>query len=94
MSVLPSDIVVYASANVPEADGVTVGGAVDFTKRMDFSDISPSGTLDAVSSSPSDTATQIKYGVRDPSGAEQVVTATLTGTTPVVGAQSADRFHR
>jgi hypothetical protein len=27
MSVLPSDIVVYGSANMPEADGATTGGA-------------------------------------------------------------------
>src|SRR5215472_8095091 len=92
MSVLPSDIVIYGSANMPEADSVTVGGAVDFTKRIDFSDITPNGTLDVVSSSSSDTATQIKYGVRDPTGAEQTVTATLTGTTPVIGSQTAERI--
>jgi hypothetical protein len=28
MSVLPSDIVVYGSANMLEADGVTNGGAI------------------------------------------------------------------
>ena len=34
MSVVPSDIVVYGSANMPETDGVTaIGGAVDFTRR-------------------------------------------------------------
>ena len=34
MSVLPSDIVVYGSANMPEADGATVGGAVDFSRGV------------------------------------------------------------
>ena len=56
MSVTPNNIVVYGSANMPEADGVTVGGAVDFTKRVAFYDISPNGTVDWVSSSSSDTA--------------------------------------
>ena len=34
MSVLPSDIVVYGSADMPETDGATIGGAVDFTRRV------------------------------------------------------------
>src|ERR1700739_4083787 len=92
MSVLPGDIIFVGSANMPEQDALTIGGAVDFTKRIDLSDITPAGTLDAVSSSASDTATQIKYGVRDSTGAEQTVTATLTGTTPVLGSQSAERL--
>ena len=57
MSVLPSDIVVYGSANMPEADGATVGGAVDFTRRVAFYDISPAGSVDVISSSTGDTAT-------------------------------------
>ena len=36
MSVLPSDIVVYGSAHMPETDGATIGGAVDFTRRVAF----------------------------------------------------------
>jgi hypothetical protein len=39
MSVTPNQIVLYGSANMPEADGVTVGGAVDFTKRVSFYDV-------------------------------------------------------
>src|SRR5215469_1685008 len=91
-SVIPSDLAIYGSANMPEADGVTTGGAVDFTKRVDFSDVSPAGTLDVVSSSASDTATLCKYGVRDPTGAIQTPTINLTGTTPAIGAQSAERL--
>jgi hypothetical protein len=36
MSVLPSDIVVYGSADMTETDGATIGGAVDFTRRVAF----------------------------------------------------------
>ena len=42
MSVTPNNIVLYRSANMPEADGDIVGGAVDFTKRVAFYDI-PAG---------------------------------------------------
>ena len=45
MSVLPSDIVVYGSANMPETDGTTIGGAVDFTRRVAFYDVTPTGTV-------------------------------------------------
>ncbi len=31
MSVIVSDVVIYGSANMPEADGVTIGGAIDLT---------------------------------------------------------------
>jgi hypothetical protein len=92
MSVIPSDIVVYGSADMPESDGATIGGAVDFSKRVAFYDISPNGTLDAVSSSSSDTATKVTYSVRDATGAVQNVTATLNGTTIVTGAQAAERL--
>ena len=56
MSVTPNDIVAYGSQYMPEADGIQVGGTVDCTKRVAFYDISPSGTVDWVSSSASDTA--------------------------------------
>jgi hypothetical protein len=45
MSVLPSDIVVYGSANMPEADGAINGGPVDFSRRVAFYDIAPAGNL-------------------------------------------------
>ena len=36
MSVLPNDLVAYGSANMPAADGSTLGGVVDFsvTKKI------------------------------------------------------------
>jgi hypothetical protein len=92
MSVLPSDIVVYGTANMPEADGAVTGGAVDFSRRVAFSDITPSGTVDVISSSASDTATQITYYGRDPSGVIQSQTLTLNGQTWVTGSQSLERL--
>ena len=93
MSVTPNNIVAYGSANMPEADGVAVGGAVDFTKRVAFYDITPAGTVDVVSSSASDTATKMQVTGRDPTGAIQTpVAVTLTGTTPVTGSQTFERL--
>ena len=93
MSVTPNNIVAYGSVNMPEADGVAVGGVVDFTKRVAFYDITPAGTVDVVSSSASDTATKMQVTGRDPTGVIQTPTAvTLTGTTPVAGSQTFERL--
>ncbi len=93
MSVTPNNLVAYGSVNMPEADGVTVGGGVDFTKRIAFYDIFPAGTVDVVSSSTSDTATKMQVQGRDSTGVIQTPAAmTLTGTTPVTGSQTFERM--
>ena len=79
MSVLPSDIVVYGSANMPETDGATIGGAVDFTRRVAFYDITPAGSVDVISSSLSDTATRIACSGRDSTGVVLSQTLILNG---------------
>ena len=89
MSVLPSDIVVYGSANMLEADGAINGGPVDFSRRVAFYDIAPAGNLDVISSSASDTATKITFYGRDATGVVQNQTLTLNGQTWVTGSQSA-----
>jgi hypothetical protein len=94
MSVLLSDLRFYGSANMPEADGVTVGGAIDFTKRIEFeaSLISPSTLFDVVSSSAADTAVKIAYEGLDSTGVLQSETLTLNGTTKVNGTKSLERL--
>jgi len=92
MSVLPSDIVVYGSANMPEADGALTGGAIDFTRRVAFYDIAPAGTVDVISSSASDTTTKITYYGRDVTGAIQSQTLTLAGQTWITGSQPLERL--
>lgn len=92
MSVLPSDIVVYGSAGMPETDGAVTGGAVDFTRRVAFYDIAPAGTVDVISSSASDTTTKITYYGRDPTGVIQTQTLTLNGQTWVIGSQPLERL--
>src|SRR6478672_8376639 len=92
MSVLPSDIVVYGSANMPEADGAINGGPVDFSRRVAFYDITPAGNLDVISSSASDTATKITFYGRDATGVIQNQTLSLNGQSWVTGSQSLERL--
>jgi hypothetical protein len=92
MSVLPSDIVVYGSANMPEADATITGGAVDLTRRVAFYDVSPAGHLDAISSSAGDTATKLVYVGRDSTGIIQSQTLNLNGQVWVAGSQPMERL--
>ncbi|MBI1214139.1 MAG: hypothetical protein GC190_21970 [Alphaproteobacteria bacterium] len=92
MSVLESDVEFYGSANMPDVDGATTGGALDTTKLIFFNDITPTGTCDYVSSSASDTAAILTATGRDGTGVIQTEAKTLTGTTVVAGAQSFERL--
>jgi hypothetical protein len=92
MSVLPSDIVVYGSAYMPEADGAVTGGSIDFTRRVAFYDITPTDSVDVISSSPSDTATKITYSGRDSTGAILSQILTLNGQIWVLGTLSLERL--
>ncbi|HUN49986.1 MAG TPA: hypothetical protein VMU42_02665 [Candidatus Sulfotelmatobacter sp.] len=92
MSVLRRDLIYYGSAAMPEADGATVGGAVDFTRRVSFADIAPAGTLDYVAAAAVDTATRLTSQGRDASGVVRSETVTLGGTTVVAGTQSYERL--
>jgi len=94
MTVAQNELYVYGSANMPEDDVSLTGGAVDFTKLVFFNDITPSGTVDYVSSSASDTATIITCTGLDGTGVSQAEAKTLTGTTPVTGSQSFERLMK
>jgi hypothetical protein len=95
LSVFPSDIVVYGSASMPEADSATVGGLVDTTKTVAWYDLSANDTIDAVSSSASDTACNVKIMARDATGVVQTTGNTsLNGTTPVVNVGSLGTVER
>lgn len=92
MSVLQSDIVYYGCTNMPDVDGATTGGAVDFSKRIVFNDIAPAGLLSYVSSASGDTAVTVTVTGRDASGVIQTEGKTTNGTTIVAGAQSFERL--
>lgn len=93
MSVIPSQVIIYAALDMSWEDSVTVGGAVDLSTIMNFSDMSANGFIDYVSSSASDTATKMQVTGLDGSGIQQAPAAiTLTGTTKVNGAQTFGRL--
>jgi hypothetical protein len=95
MSVTPNQIILFGSANMPEADGVTVGGAIDFTKRVSFQDIPSNQAFDLVSSSASDTAVKCQITGRDSTGTIQTPAAvTLTGTTLLASSFGGQVFQR
>lgn len=93
MSVYPTEVVFYGSANMQESDGTTVGGAVDLTRLVTFADMGANGTISWVSSSTSDTAVRAVISGLDASGIQQTPAyVTLTGTTKVVGSQTFNRL--
>lgn len=92
MSVLISDIRLFGCAEMPETDGATVGGAIDFTKRVAFAAVTTPTLYDLVSSSASDTATKIIYSGRDNDGTIFTETLTANGTTKVNGTLTLERL--
>lgn len=93
MSVYATEVQIYGSVNMPEADGSTVGGAIDLTRLVSFSDMATNGLIDYVSSSASDTATKAQISGLDGAGIQQTpVAVTLTGTTKVAGTQTFNRL--
>lgn len=92
MSVIPSQIVFVGSANMPDADGATTGGAITASTLINWSDLAANGTVNYVSSSASDTAATITATGRDSTGVIVTETKTLTGTTPVSGSQTFERL--
>lgn len=85
MPIIPSDIILYGSAVMPDDDVPTdIGGAEDNTRRVTFADIAPAGGIEIVSSSASDTTQTVTPIFLDTAGVQQTEVQTLTGLTPVV----------
>ena len=83
MSVIPSDLIVYGSANHQETDSGTQGGAISTSKRLVFNDISPTGNMQIVSSAAGDTTPTVALTGRNAGGTIISETKTLNGTTVV-----------
>jgi hypothetical protein len=81
MSILASELIVYGSANMPEANGTTSGGAIDTTCKIVFTDIAATDSIEFVSTNAGDTMNITVYG-RSAAGAIVSETKALTGTTP------------
>ena len=82
MSILTTDIKVFGSASMPEDDTTTnIGGALSASKKVEFTDISPSGAVEMKSDSLSDTTQQLTITGRNPAGEIVSESQTLNGTT-------------
>lgn len=80
MSVSASDILVYGSANMPEANGTTSGGAIDTAVKVIFTDISATDSVEYVSTNAGDTMNITVTG-RTAAGIIDSETTALTGTS-------------
>lgn len=93
MAVIGTDIVVYGSAVMSDDDSTTyIGGGIDITKRVVFTDISPSGSLSIFSDSISDTTQTVTIYGRDVAGILVNETLPLNGTVAVHGSQIFERI--
>lgn len=82
MSISSSELVAYASANMPDTDSGTNGGAIDTKRRVDFTQMAANDTIQAVSSSASDTQ-NVTVTARNAAGSIVTETKALTGTTAI-----------
>jgi len=91
MSVVASDIVVYASQNMPQDDLSTAGGAINSGIRLVFTDIETNSVISAYSDDNSDSGTLTITG-RDAAGIIVSENIALSGTTTVSGSQVFERI--
>lgn len=80
---LPDDLILYASASMPEDDSTTSGGAIDLDNRLELTQLSTSSALELVSSAAGDTTQSVTVEARDEDELVVSETVTLTGTTAV-----------
>ena len=90
MTILSSDLVFYGSANMPDNDSSTAGGAIATTIKPYFTQMAASDTLGCRSSSGSDTSVTIRITGRLASGSIDYEDFALNGTNRIAGAKTFD----
>lgn len=80
MPIVAADIVLYASANMPDVDTGTNGGAIDPLRRLTMTQIAANDDIEVISSSAGDTQNCTIVG-RNAGGSIVSETAALTGVT-------------
>lgn len=91
MSIVASDLVAYCSANMPNDDTSTSGGAIDPLRRIDFTQLAANDTIQALSSSGADTMNLTVTG-RKTDGSVASETIALNGVTPINFANTYERI--
>lgn len=90
MSIVASELVFYASNNMPQDDASPAGGDINSGLRVVFDDIPITGVVRAVSDNVADSGNLTIVG-RDNAGVITSETFALSGTTPVSGSQVFER---
>ena len=83
MPIATTDLGVFASANMPDTDAATNGGAIDLLRRMDFTQIAANDDIEIVSTAAGDTQ-NATITARNATGSIVTETRALTGTTAVI----------
>jgi hypothetical protein len=78
-----ADLAIFCSANMPDVDTGNAGGAIDLLRRPDFTQIAANDTIQAVSSSGSDTTQTVTIEGRNAAGSIVTETKLLTSTTAI-----------
>lgn len=86
MAIVAADLIVFSSANVPENDTTTSGGAINAASRPEFTQFTSAAIVEAVSDG-ADTRTLAITG-RLTTGAIDTDALVLTGATPVQGVKT------
>lgn len=95
MAVSASDIIIYASANMPESDSTTSGGAWDNQTKilaLDMQDAGGTDVLEVLSDSGGDSVQTLTVTGRNSGGSIVTDTFALNGTSVVTGAVSFERI--
>ncbi len=79
-----TDLVCYASANMPADDSATSGGAIDPDVRVAFTPLAADDDIEVVSSAAGDTTQSVTVRGRKLDGTVAEQTVTLNGTTAVI----------
>jgi hypothetical protein len=92
VSIVSSELILFASANMPNDDSSTSGGAIDTLRRIDFTQMAANDTVRMKSSSTGDTTQTGTVTGRKADGSVASETLTLNGTTNVTFANTYERI--
>jgi len=95
MAVAANDLVVYGSATMGDDDVATqIGGAIDTTVRLVFTDITPAGLIEVVSDNVGDTTQTLTVYGRNSAGELISESKTVNGLTSVDFTSTWERLLR
>lgn len=83
MAIISTDLIAFASANMPDTDTAVNGGAIDTLRRTDFTQLTANDDLEVISTSASDTQ-NCTITARNAAGSIVSETRALTGTTAAI----------